>query len=100
MSEETTQQLLDANQTLQDEITQLRRTNKMLRNVNGVLRRANDSLRRQHQMAVENDELFRQICESGLDVPVDVEVGGLPAEALVESSVANGEEASTAVEPS
>lgn len=101
MSEETAlQQALESNQTLQEEINQLRRTNRMLRNLNGALRRANDSLRRQHDVAVQNDEMFRQLCESGFGVPVDGEVGGLPAESVVEASVANEGEASTAVEPS
>jgi FtsZ-binding cell division protein ZapB len=101
MSEEALlQQALDSNQILQEEINQLRRTNRMLRNINGALRRANDSLRRQQEQAVVNDEMFKQLCESGFGVPVDGEAGGLPAESLVETPVANGAEASTAVEPS
>lgn len=102
MSEETKllEQALDTNQTLQDEINQLRRTNKMLRNLNGALRRANDSLRRQHELAVQNDELFKQLCETGFGVPVEGNEGGLPENPVVEASVANEGEASTAVEPS
>jgi hypothetical protein len=66
MSEEALlQQALESNETLQEEITQLRRTNKMLRNLNTALRRANSSLRRQHELAVQNDEMFKQLCESG-----------------------------------
>ena len=98
MSEEALlQQALETNQTLQEEINQLRRTNKMLRNLNTALRRANDSLRRQHEMAVQNDEMFKQLCESGFGANVDGEAGGLPADLSVEASVANEGEASTAV---
>lgn len=99
MSEETerlVQQMTEANETLQSEIDRLRTTNRMLRNINSSLRRANQSLQRQQEQAVQNDELFKQICENGFGVTVaDVE-GGLPEASAVESLVANGEEASEA----
>jgi FtsZ-binding cell division protein ZapB len=95
MSEETAlQQALEANQTLQDEIDRLRKTTTMLRRVNGSLRLANNSLRRQNEQAAQNDELFKQLCESGFGVNVTDEAGGLPDRSAVESTVANVEEAS------
>jgi hypothetical protein len=42
----------------------------------------------------------KQDIESGFGVPVDESEGGLPEQTLVETPVANGAEASTAVEPS
>jgi hypothetical protein len=96
MSEETRllEQALDSNSTLEDEIKRLRKTVTMLRGVNGALRRANDSLRRQAELAVQNDELFKQICDTGFGATVTEETGGLPGSSAVESTVANVEEAS------
>lgn len=88
MSEETEQmlqQMTEANETLQEEISRLRRTNTMLRGVNGALRRANSSLRRQADLAVENDEMFKQLCDSGFGATVAEETGGLPESSVVES---------------
>lgn len=94
MSEETSlTQALEINQTLQEEINQLRRTNGMLRKLNGALRRANDSLRRQHELAVQNDEMFKQLCESGFGNTVVEQEGGLPESSTVEGAVANATEA-------
>ena len=85
---------IESNKTLQEEIDRLRRTNTMLRNVNGALRRANTSLRRQAELAVQSDEMFKQLCENGFGVPVTDNEGGLPGESAVEPTVANVEEAS------
>ena len=87
------QQAVESANTLQEEIDRLRRTNTMLRNVNGAVRRANDSLRRQTELAVQSDEMFKQLCISGFGATVAEEGGGLPSDSVVEPTVAKVEEA-------
>ena len=71
MSEEkqTIDSLLEANETLKGEVSRLREAHKLLRKVNSALRNANESYRRQVNLAVENDEIFKQFCNGDFDVP-------------------------------
>lgn len=68
MSEEMTiESLLESNKTLQDEVAQLRNSNRILRTVHRALRAANESLRHQIELAKFNDEVFKRFCEGEFD---------------------------------
>ena len=71
MSEETftIESLVESNGILQDEVSQLRNSNRILRTVHRALRSANESLRRQMEQAVINDETFKQFCAGEFDAP-------------------------------
>lgn len=96
----TVEALLEANATISAERDTLRRSNSTLRKVIGILRRANESLRRQQELQVENDEIFKYVCEHGFDASVVAPEAGLVEGEAVESTVANAEEASEANTPS
>lgn len=71
MSEETftIESLVESNNILQEEVSQLRNSNRILRTVHRALRAANESLRRQVTQAMFNDETFKQFCAGEFDSP-------------------------------
>lgn len=73
------EQLLEVNQTLQDEVQRLTDQRRILRRVNSALREALESQRRQIAIAVENDEQFKSLCQEGFDVVSGADEGGLPS---------------------
>lgn len=62
--------LEEAVELLQDEITRVRKTNKVLRIVNG-------GLRRRLAFAAQNDQAFKDFCATDITTDADDE-GGLP----------------------
>lgn len=100
MAEEKTdlvvEALIESNDLLQAELTRLRSGHKVLRT---VIRKLRDTLRVYQQLretAQFNDEVFKALCNGEFEAPVVLTgEGGLPdPESKVESTVANGEEAS------
>lgn len=81
--------LLESNGILQDEVKQLRNTNRILRRVHSALRSAIDSLRNQVNNATFNDDMFKRFCSGEFDATgVPAGDGGLPeAEGAVEPTV-------------
>ena len=74
------EQLLEANKIGQEEIQRLTDQRRILRRVNSALREALESQRRQVEIAVQNDEAFKSLCQSDFDGTVSGEAqGGLPA---------------------
>ena len=72
--------LMESNDILQQEVSKVRNQNRILRTVVRSLRTANDSLRRTVEVAQQNDELFKSLCEGSFDAPVSCdEAGGLPS---------------------
>ena len=61
--------LLDANSTLNEELSRLRRSNQILRKVNQAIRSANESMRTQIESAQATDDVFRKWCEGEFDPP-------------------------------
>lgn len=94
-SEAIVQSLVGANGTLEEEVKRLRKTVTTLRTVNGILRRENSSLRRQAELAQQNDEVFKHICESGFGASVTSAEGGLLEADVVETSAIDEVEASS-----
>lgn len=79
-SKAVVEQLLEANNSLQEENQRLTDSRRILRRVNSALREALDSQRRQIEIAVQNDEQFKSICQQDFDVTVSGDAqGGLPA---------------------
>lgn len=71
--------LIESNDLLRGEISQLRNSNRVLRRVHSALRSANQSLRNQVAIAQQNDELFKELCTSDYGAKVtSPEDGGLP----------------------
>lgn len=95
--------LVESNNILQSEVAQVRRSNRILRTVNSALRKSIDSLRRTHELAVQNDEMFKRFCNGDFDVPSTQldESGLLEPGSQVEALVMNNDKASapTATDP-
>ena len=72
--------LIESNDILQHEVTKVRNSNRILRTVVRALRTANESLRRTVEVAQQNDEMFKDLCEGKFDDTVsgDETQGGLP----------------------
>jgi len=65
--------------SLQEENTALRRSNKILRQVVRTLRTTVTSLRKTQEIAVNNDEEFKALCQNGGELDsVPTAEGGLP----------------------
>lgn len=81
--------LLESNGILQEEVKQLRNTNRVLRRVHSALRSAITSLRNQIDNATFNDDMFKRFCNGEFDATgVPAEDGGLPeAAGTVEPTV-------------
>jgi hypothetical protein len=73
------EQLLDANKTLQEEVQRLTDQRRILRRVNSALRESLASQRRQIEIAVENDEAFKSMCQEGFDSVSGADAGALPS---------------------
>jgi hypothetical protein len=93
--------LVEANETLQEEVTHLRDTNRLLRNVNGAQRRALESQRRQLELAAFNDNMFKEFCAVEIGATVaSPDEGGLPKPRyVVEPLIASDGEASAPSTP-
>lgn len=71
--------LIESNDNLRGELSQLRNNNRILRRVHSALRSANQALRNQVALAQQNDELFKELCTSDFGAKVtSPEDGGLP----------------------
>lgn len=71
--------LVESNEILRGELSQLRNNNRILRRVHSALRSANQALRNQVAIAQQNDELFKELCTSDFGAKVTrPEDGGLP----------------------
>ena len=71
--------LIESNEILRGELSQLRNNNRILRRVHSALRSANQALRNQVAIAQQNDELFKELCTSDYGAKVtSPEDGGLP----------------------
>ena len=71
--------LIESNDNLRGELSQLRNNNRILRRVHSALRSANQALRNQVAIAQQNDELFKDLCTSDYGAKVTrPEDGGLP----------------------
>jgi len=71
--------LTESNDILQQEVSKVRNQNRILRTVVRALRTANDSLRKTVEIAQQNDEMFKSLCQGDFDAPVsDGAMGGLP----------------------
>jgi FtsZ-binding cell division protein ZapB len=62
--------LIESNDILQQEVTKVRNSNRILRTVVRALRTANESLRRTVEIAQQNDETFKDLCEGKFDAEV------------------------------
>lgn len=73
------QVLGEANDSLSEQISQLKNTNRILRTINSALRTKLTSLMEQLELAKQNDEMFKAFCniEIGASVLSESE-GGLP----------------------
>ena len=69
-NKELIQSLLEANDTLQEEVSRLRNSNRILRTVHRALRAANESLRAQIELAQFNDDTFKRFCSGEFDAVV------------------------------
>jgi len=79
-SQAVVEQLLESNKTLQDEVQRLTDQRRILRRVNSALRESLESHRRQVEIAVQNDEAFKSLCQGDFGVTVSGDAqGGLPA---------------------
>jgi FtsZ-binding cell division protein ZapB len=71
--------LMESNDILQQEVSKVRNQNRILRTVVRSLRTANDSLRRTVEVAQQNDEMFKSLCQGDFDAKVSGDAeGGLP----------------------
>jgi hypothetical protein len=71
--------LQESNDTLQDEVDRLKRSNKILRQVVRTLRTTVTSLRRSQEIAINNDEEFKALCQNDGELDsVPTAEGGLP----------------------
>ncbi len=71
--------LMESNDILRGELSQLRNNNCILRRVHSAMRSANQALRNQVAIAQQNDELFQELCTSDFGAKVTrPEDGGLP----------------------
>lgn len=87
--------LIEANDILQTELTNVRRSHRVLRTVLSALRKSVAQYREVIVSKKFTDEIFKEFCEGKFDVPVAIdELGGLPGlSGVVETTVANVEEA-------
>jgi hypothetical protein len=88
--------LIESNDILQTELTNVRRSHRTLRTVISALRRSVNDYKAAIISKKFTDEVFKEFCDGKFDVPVGVEeTGGLPNSSTpVEPTVANVEEAS------
>jgi hypothetical protein len=56
--------LMESVENLRGELAQLRNNNRILRRVHSALRAANQSLQNRVAIAQQNDELFKELCQS------------------------------------
>jgi len=70
-------QLMESNTCLNEELQRVRDSNRILRLANKALQGANASLRRIAEVAQNNDEMFRELCEGKFDAPVSEGSAGL-----------------------
>ena len=60
--------LIESNDILQGEVSQYRNSNRILRRVHSALRQANAALQNQVAIAHQNDDLFKEMCQSDFGV--------------------------------
>jgi hypothetical protein len=70
-------QLMESNTVLNEEVARVRDSNRILRAVNKALHSANASLRRIAEVAQQNDEMFKCLCQGDFDAPVSGAEAGL-----------------------